>query len=483
MASLYKRSFTSTDSVTGKTIRRKTSSWYGKYRDAEGIARRVPLSRNKTAAGQMLNELVRLAELGKVGLVDPSEAHRKLPLKTHVADFRKHLESKGNTADHVALIVARVQAAFTGCGFRLLSDLDADKVSHWLKSRRDEDDARKRFGIATSNHHLVAVKSFGNWLVRSQRLGRNPFAHLSRLNAKIDVRIERRAMATDELSRLVDAAAKSAKTFRGLTGPDRAALYLLATMTGLRANELATLRRSAFDFKAEPPTVTVDAENGKARHGAELPLHPFVVNRLSTWLESRPKRSTTTAKAAADELLWPGTWSEKAANMFRRDLAEARAAWLKEVNGIADELKRRTESDFLKAKSVNGEKADFHALRHSFITLLASSGVHPKVAQQLARHSTITLTMDRYSHCHLSDMNAAVGTLPSLAPQNPLLSPVDARLATVSTGPSTGPRLAPAVDSSCDPLMTADETLTELRPTADVHKPLKKGVLRTIATR
>ena len=303
----------------------------------------------------------------------------------------------------------------------------------------------------------MAVKSFGNWLVRSQRLGRNPFAHLFRLNAKVDVRVERRAMSPDELSRLVDAAAKSATTFRGLTGPDRAALYLLATMTGLRANELATLCRWAFDFQAEPPTVTVDAENEKAGRGAERPLHPLVVNRLSTWLESRPKQSTATATAAADELLWPGTWSEKAADMFRRDLAEARAAWLKEVDTIADELDRRTESNFLKAESANGEKADFHALRHS----------------------TITLTMDRYSHCHLSDMNTAVGTLPSLAPRNPLLSPVDARLATVFTGPTTGPDLAPAIDFPCHPLMTADEKPPKVRPAAETKKTLKTRVFRT----
>ena len=45
-----------------------------------------------------------------------------------------------------------------------------------------------------------------------------------------------------------------------------------------------------------------------------------------------------------------------------------------------------------------GRVADFHSLRHTFITNLARGGVHPKVAQALARHSTITLTMDRYSH-------------------------------------------------------------------------------------
>ena len=170
------------------------------------------------------------------------------------------------------------------------------------------------------------MKSFGNWLLKFQRLERHPFAHLSRLNAKVDVCIERRAMAPDELTRLIDAAKNSNTTFGALTGPDRAALYLLATMTGLRANELATLRLSAFNFKAQPPTVTIAAENEKAGRGAELSLHPFVVNWLSVWLTARPTQPTIKGKSAADELLWPGTWTEKAAEMFRRDLVEARAA-------------------------------------------------------------------------------------------------------------------------------------------------------------
>ncbi len=59
--------------------------------------------------------------------------------------------------------------------------------------------------------------------------------------------------------------------------------------------------------------------------------------------------------------------------------------------------------------------ADFHSLRHTFISNLAACGVHPKLAQQLARHSTITLTMDRYSHVGLLDMNTALESLPNIA--------------------------------------------------------------------
>src|SRR5207245_4402634 len=44
-----------------------------------------------------------------------------------------------------------------------------------------------------------------------------------------------------------------------------------------------------------------------------------------------------------------------------------------------------------------GRVFDFRALRHQFISNLAAGGVHPKIAQVLARHSTITLTMDHYT--------------------------------------------------------------------------------------
>ena len=59
-------------------------------------------------------------------------------------------------------------------------------------------------------------------------------------------------------------------------------------------------------------------------------------------------------------------------------------------------------------RDAGGLVMDFHGLRHSFITLMAQSGIHPKVAQSLARHSTITLTMDRYAHVRLFDQAEAL---------------------------------------------------------------------------
>jgi integrase len=43
-------------------------------------------------------------------------------------------------------------------------------------------------------------------------------------------------------------------------------------------------------------------------------------------------------------------------------------------------------------------KVTFHSLRHFTATSLLQQGVHPKLVQSLLGHSTISLTMDTYSH-------------------------------------------------------------------------------------
>jgi hypothetical protein len=43
---------------------------------------------------------------------------------------------------------------------------------------------------------------------------------------------------------------------------------------------------------------------------------------------------------------------------------------------------------------------------------LERAGVRPKVAQTLARHSDIRLTLGVYTHAELADQRAAIGILP-----------------------------------------------------------------------
>ena len=50
------------------------------------------------------------------------------------------------------------------------------------------------------------------------------------------------------------------------------------------------------------------------------------------------------------------------------------------------------------AKHFYSQSPPLHDLRHSHATQLLAAGVHPKIVQERLGHSTITVTMDLYSH-------------------------------------------------------------------------------------
>jgi integrase len=52
-----------------------------------------------------------------------------------------------------------------------------------------------------------------------------------------------------------------------------------------------------------------------------------------------------------------------------------------------------------------------HEFRHTYLSLLAISGVHPKVMQELAGHSSCQISMDIYTHVNMDSKRAAVDTV------------------------------------------------------------------------
>ena len=120
---------------------------------------------------------------------------------------------------------------------------------------------------------------------------------------------------------------------------------------------------------------------------------------------------------------------------------------------------------------------DFHALRHSFITALARSGVHPKVAQTLARHSTITLTLDRYSHVETDELSIAVAGLPDLSGD-----PTEAASMTGTYGRTADERLARCLafldaPESISLPSSASETAVDRTASSEESTPENAGCL------
>ncbi|MBX9582279.1 MAG: site-specific integrase [Gemmataceae bacterium] len=343
-------------------------------------------------------------------------AHAAKPLADHLADWDADLRAKGNTPAHAALVAGRARRLAGDCGFARVADVTAAKVQQFVAGQW----AAGR-SVQTANFYLQAAKQFLRWLVRNRRVADNPLAHLTGGNVKTDRRHDRRELTPDEVAALL-AAAEGGPVRAKLTGPDRAMLYRVALYTGFRASELASLTPGSFALDADPPAATVAAAYAKNRREDSVPLHPSLVPLLRDWLTGRP----------ADRPLWPGRWAadKKAGVILKPDLAAARAAWAAANPDIPD-------ADHLAYRDGAGRYADFHAQRHTFISGLVRSGVAPKSAQALARHSTITLTMDRYAHIGLTETAAAVGLLPAVA------APGCLRLHGVrATGGNRGPRVA-----------------------------------------
>ena len=295
------------------------------------------------------------------------------PIEEHLQAFEESLED--NTSKHVKLTMSRIRRVIVGAGIASLASLKVDNVASFLRQLRKEEN----LGHRTYNHYVQAIDGFCNWLVAGGRLVSNPLASLERLNAEVDVRHKRRALTPEEFAALLDAARNSKKKVQCYTGPERARVYLLSYMTGLRRKELASLTPASFLLEGEQPVLRVEAACSKRRKHDVLPLHAELIPILRTWIEGLEE----------DEYLFPGLAKKKTWLMVQKDLEDAGIPY-KTKDGVAD----------------------FHAAgRHTHVTELLRSGATLPEARELARHSDVRLTM-RYTHIGLDDQAKALSGLP-----------------------------------------------------------------------
>jgi integrase len=405
MANLYRKPVVKIDPKTGEKIKTSAKKRWGQYKDASGQLRRKPLAIDKKAAQAMLNELVRKAEREKAGLIDPTDQQRQRPLKEHLAEFRTFMDNKGVTKKQAKTVASQIEAIRGPCKWKFVGDITATSAIDFLASLR-----REGRSAQTYNHYLKSLKTFTRWLVRERRTLVDPITHISRLNVATDRRHDRRALSPDEFSRLLDAA-RTGKRVEGIRGPDRAMMYVLAAWTGFRKGEIGSLTIQSLDLEGDPPTATVEASFSKRRRRDTQVLHPELAGQLKAWLAAKKRRLRPTEPLFPVCGRVPGGTERKTHKMIQRDLEAARNKWFEEAKTPA-ERRTREQTDFLAYCSNAGLYADFHSCRHLFITSLERAGIGPKMAQTLARHSDIRLTMQVYTHIELHDQTAAIGALP-----------------------------------------------------------------------
>lgn len=299
--------------------------------------------------------------LVEVGILSAERANIGKPLIENIEDYQKSLEARNCTDKHVQTTISAVKRIVKECSFNYWPDITREKVENLLKKLRD--DKENSISFRRSNGYLVSLKSFANWMIETGRANQSPVQYIKRLNIKEDPRHTRRAIETGELAKLLETTKTQPENY-GMTGNERALLYRLAVETGLRSSELASLTVSSFNLKEN--TITLEAAYSKHRREDTIILHPDTANEFKTFLEGKK----------SNQKVFNMPVNYRVINMFKADLAAAGIAY----------------------KDESGRVFDFHALRGQCASLLAASGVHPKTAQELMRHSDINLTMGIYTH-------------------------------------------------------------------------------------
>jgi integrase len=318
---------------------------------------------DKREAERLLHAARVKAEMRHYGRLPPesqTDAAEK-PLVGLLSDFLGDLRVLGR-AEGTLQKYGHMRVMFERCGWQRIGDVTPRSFCDWR--------ARSDLAPRTLNSLLKDTGTFFRWLRRQKMAAENPLEFVQCVETR---RLEkyRRALTEDEVRRLIAAAPHK-----------RAVVYLLAVYTGLRRAELGQLTVGDFIFDSPAPFVRVRSGTAKHPKVSNLRLRPELVDAI---------RSILPENAKPVEIVFS---SVPRVRTFQKDLAAA---------GINFE-------------DESGRRVDFHALRDTFGTHLAASGVAPFVLKELMRHSTVQQSEKYYIDATHLPLAAAIAALPMFSP-------------------------------------------------------------------
>jgi integrase len=223
--------------------------------------------------------------------------------------------------------------------------------------------------------------------VEQQLIGRNPCDVFKKRLPKVESR-EMATLTAEQSARLLDAVRHS-----HIYWP-----VLIALATGARRGEILAIRWRNVDLDRGTIRIVESLEQTKTGLRFKSP-------------KTDRARAVTLPSFAVEEL-----------RRSKREQAES--LLVLGVRQTGDTLVcARRDGEPLQPQSLTHEfprflarlkdfpRVRFHDLRHSHATQLLLAGVHPKVAQERLGHSTVTTTLDLYSHVTATMQEDAAGRL------------------------------------------------------------------------
>ena len=349
--------------VTVKRRRRKVKhrKWVIVYTDADGRRRKAGGCTDRVAALQKAAKLERGVELEREGVFGADAAHLKTDVTEHVKSWIADLRRAKRAHHYIRVVETRIERLRKELYWTNPASIRADGLTKWLATT-----AASGASPRTVNHYLQTAIAFCNWCVGERRMEKNPLDHVSKTTVT-EPKLARRALTAAELDRLVKVDAK-----RGL-------IYLTAALTGLRREEVATLAWGDVHLDAVRPYIALRASNTKSRRADTVAVNGELAAILRC---RRPDRWEPSDKVFG--------WVPKAQTLHK----DLKAAGIERIR--------------------DGTKVDFHALRVTHATLLATSGVSVRAAMEQMRHTDHRLTTLVYTDPTLLDTHAAVNSIPQI---------------------------------------------------------------------
>ncbi|WP_049869507.1 tyrosine-type recombinase/integrase [Paenibacillus sp. D9] len=317
-----------------------------------------------------------ITELSKDEYIEPSKM-------TFGEYYIKWLKSRNNLAFNTLKMYSKYFKSHINpvIGHIPISKLTPSHIEELLEAMRE-----KGLGDEMVKRNYAVVHAALNAAVKKDILIRNVAGRVEKPKV---TRKERPLMETDALQQML----KDSKDFSRYW----IAAYL-AVMTGMRIGEICGLQWADIDFDRglilvqrnmlEDTNEFSSLKTNKSRR--VIAISPQVVETLK---EQRQKVDIEKAELK-------GEYQD-------RDLVVCSSKGTAALqNRIRSSWKRIQEL----YKKEDEPELRFHDLRHAHASILLKQGVHPKVVSERLGHSTITLTLETYSHLlpHMQS-DAAIG--------------------------------------------------------------------------
>ncbi len=360
-------------------------------------------TKDKRAALEICRTWERTAQIGRTGKLTPETA-REIVARG-VADIFTAVNSEAMPSASVrtwcqqwldAKGIEAEPATVTRYGYAL------DHFMEFLGTRADRDiasiraidvtrfrDAQARLSRATANLGVKVLRACFNGAVKQGLLTSNPAKVVDVLKQRGESK--RRGFTLDELRRVLDAA----------KGSDWYGATLTSLYTGARLSDTARLTWRAVDLQNNT-LAFVAKKTGKRM------LVPLA-KPLADHLENLPAGDDPNAP------LFPSLVKVSVPHLsdgFRDVLVSAGMAEVREKNRPLDKDGKPIPGKGRNAARPVAELS-FHSLRHSFVSILKSTGANEAVAMALAGHATKAVSQN-YTHLDTATLRGAVAKMPDV---------------------------------------------------------------------